>query len=1293
MLFSLFSLLGILTTGILASRFGSEFLIRSANRFLKTIDGPEIRAELQLDFLNFGLRIKHPFVRFRQGGTFDAEEIFIALQPIQLFYNHLIVRDLTIRKPRIVLEKSFLSGFGNDASKSTASSFDLPSLIALKKVQILDGEIELRLESDRESFLEDINFSSRYKDGVYHIALETGKGRIETKELRLPINTLSVKAGYIDNFLDIQDVVFFSPDIELNLKGNIRKRVEGEGELRFSLVLPLEQLSRIAPMLPKMKGTANLTAAIGGSISKPEVSGNLDIKDGWVNQQRVENAELTFRVNKEGAWLSGSKLHFAEGLISIERAEVLFQDSYPIDVSVRLENVELGHILTNVSDLHSKTFQYHTGPARMSGTLAPFRMDGRTKLNVRDHQTHSVGYTIRKPDTLVVGVPQGIADLGLRVDKDHFAIHSGTVYIRDTVIKVPIVYFGFDEVFHMEYTSEHLRFEDISPLVGLDMKGLARLSVAIDIDQGETDLKAWLEAKDYVIEGLALGDMRTDILLKNNELRFANASFRKGASTYHTNIRFDFNKTPTFMAIDMATDGLAVRDLIRILGLEDKLEGVLAGRLVGSGTFYGPFGHFDGSARFVLPEFTSSRQTFEKGRIEASLENNRVTIDLAEAGLGDSRVWVDGTVTNWKDLDLRIHSTDFPLNRLDLLSFLFEKAEGNFRLDGRIQGKLDDAVLQAGMYWDRLLVDGQTLPPSELHLELTRRYANLNGHFFDDSLQAEVDFRFTGPGNVSAKARFERFPFRFVTRRLLSLDLENGVFTGEASMKAPLNAIEAASGEASIQALSAKLSGMTLETQEPTQVVYANRLFRLDPVKVKGKKLAFETRGDVDLDGTLNAIFEGRTNLEFLALYSEEIQDGQGPVDFDLTLSGNWDKFAIAGETSFRQGMLTLKSLESPLENLKGTLRFDANRINLSDISLNYGGGAVKLSGWLNVALPRMEILDNAIRLELNRVAIGIREDMIPIFSGWLAVSGNRFPLTIDGSLSVDEMAYTKNIRWQKTLLLDQLINVVRPKKHLETEGDPPKLRFNVSVEAEDTIRIQNNLAELNLTADLQLVGDNKNPGLLNTLSTDKGKIFFQNNDFEIVRLMVEFVDPTRIHPTFDLLAETHVRYIEEEEEKNVLISMEIKGNLDKPTVLLSSDAGLSHTDIVSLLLIGQPASRLNQEGSMVTGLNALSDISGVNDQIRSQFKLDEFRLTSEYSQTTATGGTNIVPKLVVGKRIAEKVYLTYSTSLGEQQTQGEQEFEIKYRMKNFTVSGQWDNNSLAPQGNLGVDLKFHFDF
>ena len=39
---------------------------------------------------------------------------------------------------------------------------------------------------------------------------------------------------------------------------------------------------------------------------------------------------------------------------------------------------------------------------------------------------------------------------------------------------------------------------------------------------------------------------------------------------------------------------------------------------------------------------------------------------------------------------------------------------------------------------------------------------------------------------------------------------------------------------------------------------------------------------------------------------------------------------------------------------------------------------------------------------------------------------------------------------------------------------------------------------------------------------------------------------------------------------------------------------------------------------------------------------------------------------------------------------QDRQQFEVKYRLKHFTLSGEWDNNALQQYGNFGGDLKFH---
>ena len=111
---------------------------------------------------------------------------------------------------------------------------------------------------------------------------------------------------------------------------------------------------------------------------------------------------------------------------------------------------------------------------------------------------------------------------------------------------------------------------------------------------------------------------------------------------------------------------------------------------------------------------------------------------------------------------------------------------------------------------------------------------------------------------------------------------------------------------------------------------------------------------------------------------------------------------------------------------------------------------------------------------------------------------------------------------------------------------------------APGTLKIDNNLATLQARADLTLQGSYAAPVVLGRAEIDRGRVYFQGNTYVIRRGTIDFTNPQRLDPLFDVEAETRVR------SYNVILK--VNGTLERVYPTLSSDPPLSTVGILSLL-------------------------------------------------------------------------------------------------------------------------------
>src|SRR4029079_11392102 len=91
-------------------------------------------------------------------------------------------------------------------------------------------------------------------------------------------------------------------------------------------------------------------------------------------------------------------------------------------------------------------------------------------------------------------------------------------------------------------------------------------------------------------------------------------------------------------------------------------------------------------------------------------------------------------------------------------------------------------------------------------------------------------------------------------------------------------------------------------------------------------------------------------------------------------------------------------------------------------------------------------------------------------------------------------------------------------------EASTLPVRYDVHVQAPGTLRLDSNLGQIVARADLTLNGTYDQPVLFGRADIERGEIFFEGNRYRITRGTIDFLNPTRLQPFFDLEAEGRIR-------------------------------------------------------------------------------------------------------------------------------------------------------------------------
>jgi len=238
-------------------------------------------------------------------------------------------------------------------------------------------------------------------------------------------------------------------------------------------------------------------------------------------------------------------------------------------------------------------------------------------------------------------------------------------------------------------------------------------------------------------------------------------------------------------------------------------------------------------------------------------------------------------------------------------------------------------------------------------------------------------------------------------------------------------------------------------------------------------------------------------------------------------------------------------------------------------------------------------------------------------------------------------------------------------------------------VQAPGTLRLESNLARMVARADLTLNGTYDRPVIFGRADIERGEVIFEGSRYRITRGTIDFLNPNGIEPFFDIEAEARIRSLGDprtgsgSSSETYRVTIAVSGTLGgRMNLTANSDPPLSNVDILSLIFGQATASDLanpelrrlrpeaatqSEEQLLKVGLLRVlaGGITGsVGRAVEQTLGVD----TVQISPSIGTEADPLTPtaRLIVGKRLSGRAYLTFSRALGTT-TRGEQIIILEY--------------------------------
>jgi uncharacterized protein involved in outer membrane biogenesis len=299
-----------------------------------------------------------------------------------------------------------------------------------------------------------------------------------------------------------------------------------------------------------------------------------------------------------------------------------------------------------------------------------------------------------------------------------------------------------------------------------------------------------------------------------------------------------------------------------------------------------------------------------------------------------------------------------------------------------------------------------------------------------------------------------------------------------------------------------------------------------------------------------------RTSMVPLAGFMPDSGIFGGNLTADFNIAGPASSPVITGEAELLNMSWDNPDFPGPVERLKGVIQLTEDEIRFQNISFRFGGGRIEIPG----TITRDGTTLNAFNLSarIRDIDMDVNPDLYIRGGGDVHLRGDWPDIGLIGAVRITEALYTPEFD-----LIDLLADLTRPRvviaEDTQEADDIGGLPLDLTVLAQDNIRIENSHMNLSLDARLQITGTTAVPGVLGAVTLRRGVIDLLLHEFEITSGTVNFTTPFDIDPSLDIKAETITQ--------GEVIRFHITGRASRPNLLLSSDTGKSHAEIMTLLL------------------------------------------------------------------------------------------------------------------------------
>ena len=777
------------------------------------------------------------------------------------------------------------------------------------------------------------------------------------------------------------------------------------------------------------------------------------------------------------------------------------------------------------------------------------------------------------------------------------------------------------------------------------------------------------------------GTGRADLAIENSYVFVSNATVTSAGGE----IRADGQFSPGFPRRD-GGDEIDARirvtrwpmiDLRHAFTLDDyPVEGTVSGEYQLYGKYQTPFGF----GRLNIESGTAYGETFDVATASLRFEGNGVRLDGIEikkaTGGVTGAAWVgwDGAYSFNAD------GAKIPVESLVTVAFPKAPLSGRLQFTATGAGTFDEPRYDVKLGVDDLFAGDEGIGQLSGHLTLRGELLTLDLEAASPRLVVSGSGRIALTPEMDAEltVRFRETsldPYlRFFEPRLSPFT--TAIVGGTLRVVGELTNFDHLVVDARIEQADLKLFDYRLRNAGPLELTLDHNTVQIGNFQLAGEGTQLRLEGQLGLgQQTIALQATGDANLGILQGFFRDLRS-RGTAALKAQMTGPLDSPIFSGSATITDGRLRHFSVPHSLESINGKLSFDASGIRVDEVTGRLGGGNVVFGG--RIGLNGFGIGDISLTAIGERMSVRYPEGFRSTIDADLGLQGTLNSLLLNGTVVVQDGVWSKRIDTDPDLF--NLAGGAQTALGPASPASSFPLRFDIDIVAASSLRIQNNVANLVASADLKLQGTYERPLLFGRAEIERGDVLFEGNRYIVTPGgSIDFFNPSRIEPFFDLEAETRVRPSGQTQaagqSQTYRITIGLSGTASRLTPSLNSDPPLPEVDIISLLFgqnvdvnnaelraLRSTATQRSEEALLRSGMARLlvSPLANpVNRAVSEAFGIDTVQITPTFGNETEL----LTPsaRLVIGKRISTRAYLTYARALGASSSQRDQILVLEY--------------------------------